>query len=449
MSKKTITLYSVVWNEYWDKYGMQWSECINNLNTTPDQIIIVSDKEIDISVIKNTNVLNIVTTIKPNISDFRNIAINNSKSDWIVASDVDDIPFSNYLDNLDDDADIHAFSFIDTVNNIRFEPKADCLNVRLMHNNGFNTNLIPGTSAIKKHVFDRLRYESQCFEDLIFYSMASKIELKVSFDNDIRFAYTGSHPTDNNLELTRVSEIYRDILKEKRKLYCAWFSKEMTTNRKKSLRILQENSGVDVVLINNDNFYEYENSEIPIHKGFFFLSDVDKADYVKAYIMYFYGGGYTDIKSNSFDWNPYFDELFLSNSECAGYAEKSPEHIAVFYNEDNVKNFIYKNYNKFIGMGHFIFKPKTKLAFSWISAVHKLLDDKYEILKENPGLHPYAVLGGIHESFTGYCDPSLINKKYPFEWTDLCGTILHKLQYDQRNNSILNTMPYVNMDSYR
>jgi hypothetical protein len=119
--KSTITLYTVSWSGYWDKYGKKWAEHVNKLNTCPDEIIIVSDVKLDTSFIVNNNVINIV--VEPSKTDsspsyYRNIAIDNSTCDWVVASDLDDLPMAELLDNLDDSADIHAFSFYNNADNI-------------------------------------------------------------------------------------------------------------------------------------------------------------------------------------------------------------------------------------------------------------------------------------------------------------------------------------------
>lgn len=42
----TKTLCTMVWGNYWERFGSRWIENYNNLNTKPNQIFVVSDYEI-------------------------------------------------------------------------------------------------------------------------------------------------------------------------------------------------------------------------------------------------------------------------------------------------------------------------------------------------------------------------------------------------------------------
>jgi len=322
MSSKTI--YTIAYNGYWEKHGKKWSNCINKIKTPPDEIIIVSDKDFDASVIKFDNVKKIIDPgimNHRNVTYYRNLAISNSTSDWIIASDIDDLPMPNFLDNLNDSADVYGFSFFNKDNKTVYYPNTNSLNNRLL--NIFDETMIPGPTAIKKHVFDKIRYEDNCHEDHVLFSVMSKLGMKVAADpvgNQYRFFYSGYH--SKNKELDRVTDIYSKVLKENVNIYVMWFSKHMNDNRKKSLNCLIKKSGANVVIVNNNNFYNYENKELPIHRSFKYLTDVHKSDYARAYIMYFYGEGYSDLKSNDFEWNEHFDKLFTSNKTFIGYAEK-------------------------------------------------------------------------------------------------------------------------------
>lgn len=453
MHNKTITLYTTSWNDYWKKFGQRWSQHVNNFNTQPDEIIIVSDVAIDTSSLNNKNVKNIIINktlnYKP-IAYYRNVATENCSSDWCVASDLDDFPLNNYLDDLDPEADIHGFSFLDFNDNRIYISDEDSLNKRL--HGIFDSTLIPGTSAIKKHVFDKIRYEHNCYEDQTFYATASKLNLKISFDDNkmYRFIYSGFHPDKNHNESKRITNIYRSIIKLDRNLYTFWFSNDMNEKRQQSINTLSALSGVNVILIDHDKFYTYENPEIPIHQGFKYLSDVHKSDYARAYMMYFYGGGYSDIKPNSFDWNVHFDKLFTSKKDAIGYSENSFNDIGNFWGSNKSVNAdVVKNYKKFVGMGHFIFKPKTDIAYQWLKEIHTKIDNVYDVLENNPGLHPYSVSGGIHSGYSGEVDHSIVNTEYPFEWAELCGILMHKIQYNNKFDNFLHGMPRTSNSSYR
>lgn len=445
----SITLYTMSWNGYWEKYGKQWAIYINKLNTVPDEILVISDKPIDTSYITITNnIKNIVLEIpegQQTVSYYRNAAAENASSDWIVASDIDDEPFQNYIDSLDDSADIHAFAFTD--GSMTFFPDHESLQYRLSGDSG--NNLIPGTSAIKKSFFKNIKYENYCYEDKTFYSMSVLLKPKLSFDKSVRFLYSGFN--SYNLVREQTSARYKGMIdKSDRDIFICWFSDTISDNRKNALRVLARSCGVKLRLITRASLYDYENQEIPIHKGFQFLTDTDKSDYARAYLMYFYGGGYSDIKANTFDWNPYFDELLRSKYDAIGYAENNYDDVANFWNDDQyVDQFIKNNYQQFAGNGHFIFKPRTRFAYDWIKNIHKLMDDAYDQLKSSPGVHPYMVKGGFHGGYYGEVPEELKDHSYPFDWTTIGGTTRHKLEYEYGLNVFKKGMPFPNMKDYR
>lgn len=442
----------MAWNGYWEKHSQAWIQSINNLNTTPDEIIIVSDKEIDTSQITITDkIKNLVVSVdsgRTTLSHYRNVAIENASFDWLVASDIDDKPFCNYLDDLDPDADIHAFSFVD--GNQTYYPNKNSLLYRLKNKN--NEHLIPGTSAIKKDLFKKIRYENCCHEDQTFYSTAYAIGAHLGFDKNIRFEYSGWSANEST-EKRRVTNIYISMIGgTDRSLYVCWFSKDMSENRSAALKILEKKSRVNLKLITDNNFYQYNHPEIPIHPAFKYLSDVHKSDYARSYLMYFYGGGYSDVKANGFDWNPYFDKLFSSKHDAIGYAEKHIQAVAPFWENDSAikYNDVESQYNKFAGNGHYIFKPKTVFAKEWLLRLHNLLDLKLESLSRHPGTyHPYAITGGIHQSYNGEYSGEFDGSLYPITWNEINGRIRQKIEYENKFSNFMLGMPHPNMENYR
>jgi hypothetical protein len=431
------------WNGYWDKYKDSWASSVNSLNTTPDEIIIVSDVKIDTSALKHNNIKNIVVPNyyeKRPASTYRNIAIDNATSDWVVSADIDDEFNAWFLDSLPDDSDIHGFSFLDKYSGETFRQDHRSLEYRLT---GADVpgNLIPSCSAIKKSVFDSIRYEHGCHEDNIFYAMASKLDIKFTYDSSDmppRYIYSGWHT--QNEEIDRVTKIYKEMISgSNRPVYAFWFSDTISENRKAGLKVLNK-SAKNLILLNTQRFYSFENKEIPIHKGFKYLTANHKSDYARAYMMYFYGGGYSDVKPNDFNWGPYFDELFLSKGDVIGYAEKHENDVAFYPNNSEEKAFLETNYNKFIGNGHYIFKPKTDIVFRWITEIHRIIDQNYERLASHPGQMR-------HINDSDY--DQLASSGYPLEWNELGGRILHRLQYEYSLKNILTGMPFTNNVNYR
>ena len=64
----------------------------------------------------------------------------------------------------------------------------------------------------------------------------------------------------------------------------------------------------------------------------------------------------------------------------------------------------------------------------------RLLDERYDKLRENPARHPRDYLG-FHGS------------KYPLEWNELLGRIFHRVCYEYKDK-LLNTLPVPDFNSY-
>jgi hypothetical protein len=219
-------------------------------------------------------------------------------------------------------------------------------------------------------------------------------------------------------------------------IYCFWFGPEMSADRKQCFETIKINSKVSVSLITNDNLKEYELKEYPFHPGFELLSATHKSDYLRSYFMYFYGGGYTDIKRCHYDWNPYFDLLEQSDKTFIGCKQYKPNHIAY----KPYKDF----YDQLVGVNCFIFKPKSIVGKLWHIETNSLLDEKLPYLKQHPGTyHHRAIYGGVQGEPSAF-----LESKYPIEWNELLGRIFHKLQYENLG-SFLYDLPFPDINNYR
>lgn len=234
----------------------------------------------------------------------------------------------------------------------------------------------------------------------------------------------------------RFKMINNSMITTPRNIFCFWFGPNMSHHRSHCLRTILKNSNTKVNIINENNINSWIIPEHPLHSHFQYLSATHKADYLRSYFMYHYGGGYTDIKKCNYDWNIYFDILDRSDAEYMGYGERSPDDIAYTPHRHL--------YESMIGCCQFIFKQKSKLAEEWIAAADQILDSVSGKLKESPATndYPQAVLG-----------MTIVNKNrtysnYPLEWATICGQIFHRLQpkfFDRMSKE----MPYVDTSSYR
>ena len=210
-------------------------------------------------------------------------------------------------------------------------------------------------------------------------------------------------------------------------IYTWWTGQnEMSTDRKNCFEALKTTSECNVILITADTLPTYLKAEYPLHDAYKYLSETQKGDYLKAYFMNFYGGGYSDIKKTTGSWKSSFDTLAKSDKWICGYAEPGPAGIAY----EPVKD----NWQELIGNGAYICKPNTPLTNEWYNDMIQLLDGKLEALKKNPAIFPQ----NSAEKGTGY----------PIEWNEMNGRIFHRLIYKYKDH-IMNTLPISIFQNYR
>lgn len=226
--------------------------------------------------------------------------------------------------------------------------------------------------------------------------------------------------------------------KKGNKIYCFWFGPEMSQSRKNCLQSIIDNTKCEVILVTEENLKQFNIPENPIHKGFEYLSSTHKSDYLRSYFMYYYGGGYTDIKQCNYEWVSYFNELEMSDKLFTTYKENNG---GVAYEEKN--SFLMYEHEKLGGVCHFIFKKNTEFAKEWLNRTNSKMDEVYDELVKHPGHnHPRTVYGEI---FGEYFDNTI---KYPLGWNELLGRILHLLMYEQQT-TFLQSMPGPNTQNYR
>lgn len=225
---------------------------------------------------------------------------------------------------------------------------------------------------------------------------------------------------------------------KKNNIFCIWSGhNEMSDNRKRCLKSLIDHSQCEVNLINPSNLSEYIVKDNPLHQCYEHLSLTHKADYLRVYLMYHYGGGYSDIKMNKFNWLPFFEFLENSDKAFVGYKELHADHIAT-------KNSLIKqNFMKLPGVVHFIFKKQSVFAKHWLLRIHSILDNKSQDLKENPGhYHPRAIYGGAFQT------DLFKQSKYPLGWNEILAIIFHEMSYyNQQTYECI--MPFPNLNNYR
>jgi hypothetical protein len=207
-----------------------------------------------------------------------------------------------------------------------------------------------------------------------------------------------------------------------KRIFCIWAGKnEMPPKRVECLRKLEKSTGCKIMYLNPYNIDSFILPEHPLHPAYEFLSETHKADYLRCYLMHFYGGGYTDIKLQSGSWVKAFDDLDQSSAYVNGYPvlkeHTKPLHIG--------------QWEKLIGTNAIICKANTPFTRMWYSKIMEVLDENLERLIKNPAKHPQAA------AWDG--------QGYPLEWTSTNADIFHDVCMLFLND-IIRTVPQPNLD---
>ncbi|MCH7415801.1 capsular polysaccharide synthesis protein [Belliella sp. R4-6] len=224
-------------------------------------------------------------------------------------------------------------------------------------------------------------------------------------------------------------------------VWCFWGGGEMNETRKLSFRMLQENIGVPICLITNDNVQEFVLTNTPLHSAYPYLSAVHQSDYLRSYFLHHYGGAWHDVKATmvSFDkvWQAFVDEnvFLIGRPEIKG----GPARVY-----DVEGRWLPDYWQDLISAGYWVGRPYSALSSELFQNMTTFLDTNMTSLKRYPAKHPREKK--IEKKFfiskflkkLSYLSQGR-NIHYPLPWT-LFGNIFHPVNYRFRNN-ILKTLP--------
>ena len=191
----------------------------------------------------------------------------------------------------------------------------------------------------------------------------------------------------------------------------------MSDNRKDCLHTLQSVLDVPLVLVTPINLDEYIVTEHPLPKGFKFLSNVHKSDYLRSYFMYYHGGG--DIKRIAKSWRAAFELLnSRKDKDGLGYSELASGVGYIGTDHEFLKRDVYnlnlrmrENFSHLIGNCAYIFKPSSLVFERLLEEQERRMYNYRHELEKYPG----NIMGD--------------NAGYPFRWTYLLGEIFQPLVY--------------------
>ena len=228
---------------------------------------------------------------------------------------------------------------------------------------------------------------------------------------------------------TRKKEIHIGGNNIERIIYCFWTGTNiMSKKRKACMDYIMKNARCKVILITPNNLNSFILPNHPLHEAYPYLSETHKSDYLRTYFMHFLGGGYTDIKKFTGDWNKAFDDILERDDIFLnGYHEKSPNDVA---GDERAKTL----WNKLPANGAYIVRPRTEFTRKWYTRMIEVLDSKLEALKQNPSKNPQA---------TPNTSPG-----YPIEWAEILGKIYHTIACDYLDKFLF-TVPIPITEGYR
>ena len=236
-----------------------------------------------------------------------------------------------------------------------------------------------------------------------------------------------------------------------RRVFCFWTGHNaMSEDRKRCLDDMRRQIGL-IELVKADDIPKWERPNAPFHPSFSYLSEVHKADYLRAYFMHHYGGGYADIKRQSGNWEAAFELLQKAEGRLlgVGYPELSNGVAPLFKNKIGWSHFLLKercsgaelrrhyrlissNHEIIAGNCAFIMNSQTKLTLTWLDTIHFYLDKLMPSLRRYPATDPRdhrKKRNGGRQS------------KYPLRWTQICGSILAPLLWRHRDQIDLGLPP--------
>lgn len=219
-----------------------------------------------------------------------------------------------------------------------------------------------------------------------------------------------------------------------RVIYIFWTGEnEITPNRMKGIESMKKVCGVEVKLITPKNLPEYIKEDDPLPEAYQYLSYVHRADYLRSYFMYHYGGGYGDIKTYYKSWTEAFDRLDQSDAYVKGYPEVGFWGVA-YHDVENIglRHDLRTHWRYLVGNGAYICRSHTRLTAEWHSEAKRRLLRLSDELYNHPATDPYGQ-----------------NVDYPVKWSGLLGSIFHPLclKYKDRLLSDKALMP--SFENYR
>ena len=167
-------------------------------------------------------------------------------------------------------------------------------------------------------------------------------------------------------------------------IWCYWEGEEMRGNRKLSYEYLVKNIQVPIFLITPENLSSLIKPEAPLPEEYNYLSAVHRSDYIRAYMMHYYGGGWHDIKATTVSYKDVWEEFSDENTWIVGRPEVAKGAAKV---TDEWGNYMPNHYRDLIAVPSWVVRPKTALSLEILNGMNRILKINAEKLKSYPAKH--------------------------------------------------------------
>ena len=278
------------------------------------------------------------------------------------------------------------------------------------------------------------------------------IQVEVNECGEAYFGITGSHIDQflsqlgyrlyNNSDTSNLF-YYRPspaLAVASRTVFCCWTDHTpMSPTRLAALeRLRSATDDCRLVLVTPATLHDWILQSAPLPAEYSRLSATHRADYLRCYLMHFYGGGYSDIKSypaklEETQWATAFADLdahpeWLFNgspeidggSPCPHLRPLERTHL--------------------VGNCAFIMKPHTDYTRKWFQAVTGCLEVNHATLMANRAQGPQDCWNGQGPRPT---------TSYPLGWAEILGCIVHPLQAQFAPTTFGRTAPSPICENYR
>lgn len=200
-------------------------------------------------------------------------------------------------------------------------------------------------------------------------------------------------------------------------IYTIWFGDSMPAKRRKSFdELRRSNPSSSVLLVSEDNMSDYLVPGYPLHPAFPRMAATHQSDHLRAYLMHFHGGGYSDLKAPRASWAAAFTRMSSDRRLLVtGYREITSNYVTE--NPRTLGADLRRYYRFVLGPSAFIMRPRSVFTGSLYREQWRRMDYYLPALPEVKPSDPYGL-------------PS----SYPMWWTELFPDITQclSLKYQDR-----------------